>query len=90
MTQRQHTYVITMSGAMVGAAASYFLFTDRGRVLVRQIGSLLDELEPKLTALGGTIERTLRTASESWNTFNEAVGHERSSASSAANPRISH
>jgi gas vesicle protein len=51
-------------GAVVGAAASYLFFTDRGRVLRDRIEPAIDDLRHEFGRFQGTIEQVGRMASE--------------------------
>ena len=51
-------------GAVVGAAAGYLFFTDRGRVLRDRIEPAVDDLKREFARFQGTIEQVGRMASE--------------------------
>jgi gas vesicle protein len=63
-----------MVGAVIGAAAGYMFFTDRGRDLRRQLEKALEALGPELSQFSGTINRTAGVANEGWKLLNEALG----------------
>ena len=51
-------------GAVVGAAASYLFFTERGRELRDRIEPAIDDLRHEFGRFQGTIEQVGRIASE--------------------------
>jgi gas vesicle protein len=51
-------------GAVVGAAASYLFFTERGRSLRDRIEPALDDLQREFGRFQGTIQQVGRMASE--------------------------
>jgi hypothetical protein len=61
-------------GAVIGAAAGYLFFTDRGREVRRQLEKALETLAPELSHFSGTINKTAGVASEGWKLLNEALG----------------
>ena len=51
-------------GAVVGAAAGYLFFTERGRVLRDRIEPALEDLQREFGRFQGTIQQVGRMASE--------------------------
>ena len=74
MTDKARACAASMVGAVIGAAAGYMFFTERGRSLRRQLETALETLAPELSHFSGTINRTAGIASEGWKLLNEALG----------------
>lgn len=74
VTDKTRACAASMVGAVIGAAAGYMFFTDRGRALRRQMETALETLAPELSHFSGTINRTAGVASEGWKLLNEALG----------------
>lgn len=74
MTEKTRACAASMVGAVIGAAAGYMFFTDRGRALRRRMETALETLAPELSNFSGTINRTAGAASEGWKLLNEALG----------------
>jgi gas vesicle protein len=74
VTDKARACAVSMVGAVVGAAAGYIFFTDRGRALRRQLETTLETLVPELSHFGDTINRSAGVASEGWKVLNEALG----------------
>ena len=74
MSDKTRACAASMVGAVIGAAAGYMFFTERGRSLRRQLETALESLGPELSHFGGTINRTAGIASEGWKLLNEALG----------------
>jgi gas vesicle protein len=74
VTEKTRACAASMVGAVIGAAAGYMFFTDRGRALRRQLETTLESLAPELSNFSGTINRTAGIASEGWKILNEALG----------------
>jgi len=68
-------------GAVVGAAAAYLFFTERGRNLRRQIEPALDNLARELNSFRATVQKASGVANEGWKLLNEAVGEPGTSSS---------
>ena len=60
-------------GAVVGAAASYLFFTDRGRELRDRIEPAIDDLQREFGRFQGTIEQVGRMASEGARAVQEFI-----------------
>lgn len=64
-----------MVGAIVGAAAGYLFFTERGRVLRERIEPAMDDLRREFTRFQKTIEKAGELATDGMrfvNEFNQA------------------
>ena len=66
--------IATVVGAVVGGAAGYLFFTDRGRQLRRQLEPALDDIARELNSFRGTVQRAAGVASEGWKLLNDALG----------------
>jgi len=64
----------TVAGAVIGGAAGYLFFTDRGRALRRQIEPALDDIARELISFRATVEKATGVANEGWKLLNEALG----------------
>ena len=58
-------------GALVGAAAAYLFFTDRGREMRDRLEPLVDELRHEFTRFQRTVEKVGDMASEGMRVVNE-------------------
>ena len=74
MSETTRACAATIVGAVVGGMAGYMFFTERGRELRRQLETALEELEPELSRLRGTVNRAAGVAGEGWKLLNEALG----------------
>jgi hypothetical protein len=68
------TVAATIVGAVIGGVAGYFLFTERGRALRRQLEPALEDFARELNSFRGTILRASGVATEGWKLLNEAMG----------------
>jgi gas vesicle protein len=66
--------IATTVGAVIGGAAGYLFFTDRGRQLRRQLEPALDDIARELNSFRGTVQRAAGVASEGWKLLNDALG----------------
>ena len=66
--------VATIVGAVIGGAAGYLFFTDRGRELRRQIEPALDDFARELNSFRGTLQRAAGVANDGWKLLNETLG----------------
>jgi gas vesicle protein len=66
--------IATVVGAVVGGAAGYLFFTERGRQFRRQLEPALDDLARELNSFRGTVQRAAGVASEGWKLLNDALG----------------
>ena len=64
----------TIVGAVIGGVAGYFLFTERGRAMRRQLEPALEDFMRELNSFRGTIQRASGVASEGWKLLNDALG----------------
>jgi gas vesicle protein len=64
----------TIVGAIIGGAAGYLLFTERGRSVRRQIERALEDSSRELTGFRNTIQEAAGVANESWKLLNEVLG----------------
>lgn len=67
-----------IAGAIVGAAAGYLFFTERGQVLRDRIEPAMDDLRREFTRFQKTIEKTGKLATDGMrmvNEFNHARAH---------------
>ena len=64
----------TVVGAVIGGAAGYLFFTDRGRELRRQFEPALDDIARELNSFRGTMQRAVGVANEGWKLLNDALG----------------
>ena len=53
----------TIAGAVIGGIAGYFLFTERGRALRRQLEPALDDCVRELNSFRHTVEKAAGVAS---------------------------
>jgi len=74
VTDREREIVAAVVGAVIGGAAGYVLFTDRGRELRRRIEPELEDFARELMQLRGTVRRAIGVASQGWQVINETVG----------------
>jgi len=58
-------------GALVGAAAAYLFFTDRGRDVRNRFEPMVDDLRQEFTRFQRTIEKVGSMASEGMRVVNE-------------------
>jgi gas vesicle protein len=58
-------------GALVGAAAAYLFFTDRGREIRNRIEPLVDDLRQEFTRFQRTFEKVGDMATEGMRVVNE-------------------
>jgi gas vesicle protein len=65
-----------MAGGVIGAAAAYLFFTDRGRSLRRQVEPTLDDLARELAQLRGTVAKAADVANEGRGLLREVFGRE--------------
>jgi hypothetical protein len=56
-----------IGGAVIGALAGYFFFTDRGRQLRRQLEPALEDFAQEITRFRGDVQRALTAATEGWD-----------------------
>jgi hypothetical protein len=73
VTDNSRALVATMAGAVIGGAAGYFFFTERGRTLRRQLEPALEDFARELNSFGATVRKATGVASEGWKLLNEAM-----------------
>lgn len=73
MTEDSRTLAITFAGAVLGGAAAFLLFTDRGRALSRQFDPALDEFAQQLGSFRSTIEKAAFVGTQAWSLLNDAT-----------------
>jgi gas vesicle protein len=73
VTDNSRTMALTIAGAVIGAAAGYILFTERGRELRKRFEPALDNLASELNSFRSTIEKAAGVANEGWKLLNEAM-----------------
>ena len=71
MNDRMAVTAGAMIGAVVGAAASYLFFTERGRSLRDRFEPAIAELQREFGRFQGTIEQVGRMANEGARVFQE-------------------
>ena len=71
MNDRMAVTAGAVIGALVGAAAGYLFFTERGRVLRDQMEPAVDDLKREFARFQGTIEQVGRMANEGVRVFQE-------------------
>ncbi|MGH9345848.1 MAG: YtxH domain-containing protein [Vicinamibacterales bacterium] len=71
MTERQAICAGAMVGAVVGAASTYFFFTEKGRSLRDRMEPAIDDVMRDLKRFRGTLEKVGDMASDGLRAFNE-------------------
>jgi gas vesicle protein len=71
MSERANTMMAAVAGAVIGAAAGFMFFTERGRALRRELEPVLDELAEELHNFRGTAVKAANVANEGWRLVNE-------------------
>jgi gas vesicle protein len=67
--------VATILGAIIGAAAGYLFFTEKGRELRRrQLEPALEDLAREVSSFRTTMQKATAIASEGWKVLAEALG----------------
>jgi hypothetical protein len=74
VTENARTLAATMVGAILGGMAGYFLLTNRGRALRRELEPAIDDFVRELNQFRGTINKAAGIATEGWKLLNETVG----------------
>ena len=64
----------TMTGALLGAVIGYLLFTDRGRIVSRQLDSGLEEFSRDLMSFRNAVQQAARAANHGWKLLNGVLG----------------
>lgn len=73
MTENSRAIAAAAFGALVGAAAGYLFFTDRGRELRRQLEPAFEDIARELSSFRTTAERFTGVASQGWRLLNEVL-----------------
>ena len=63
----------TVIGSVIGGAAGYFFFTERGRALRRQLEPALDDFARELSSFRGTLQKAAGAANEGWKLLNDSL-----------------
>lgn len=71
MSEQTRVYAGAMMGALVGAAAAYLFFTDRGRVLRDRIEPAVDDVRREFMRFQKTIEKFGDLANDGMRVVNE-------------------
>lgn len=71
MSERTAVTLGALVGAVVGAAASYLLFTEAGRAMRDRLGPALEDLQQEFSKFQGTIEQVGRVANEGMRVVQE-------------------
>jgi hypothetical protein len=58
-------------GALIGSAAAYFFFTERGRVMRDQLEPAVDDFVREFQKFRGTLEKVGNMANEGMRALNE-------------------
>jgi gas vesicle protein len=66
--------IATVVGAVIGGAAGYLFFTERGRQFRQGLEPALDDIARELNSFRGTVQRAAGVASEGWKLLNDALG----------------
>lgn len=78
MSEQSRVMSGAMVGALVGAAATYLFFTDRGQVLRDRLEPAVDDIKKEFARFQKTIEKVSELANDGMrvvNEFNTARGH---------------
>ena len=68
------TIAATMVGAIIGGAVGYLFFTERGRIVRRQIEPAIDDFTRELVSFRATVQKAAGVASEGWKLLNDTLG----------------
>ena len=71
MNERTAVTAGALVGALIGGAASYLFFTDRGRQLRDRLEPAVDDLKREFVRFQGTIEQVGRMANEGMRVVQE-------------------
>jgi hypothetical protein len=83
VTEKSQAIAATVVGAVLGGMAGYMFFTDRGRMLRRQLEPAIEDISRELSNFRGTLNRAMGVANEGWKVLNDAIGE------GGASPRYS-
>ena len=65
----------TIVGALIGGAAGYLFFTERGRELRLQIEPALEDIAREVTSLRSSLQTAGGVARDGWSALNEVIEH---------------
>ena len=71
MSERQMVVIGAVTGALVGAAAGYLFFTERGRTLRDRMEPFVDDLRQEFTRFQRTIQKVGDMANEGMRVVDE-------------------
>ena len=71
MSEQTRVYAGAMLGALVGAAAAYLFFTERGRVIRDRIEPAVDDVRREFMRFQKTIEKVGDLATDGLRVVNE-------------------
>jgi len=66
MENDSRTVAALIGGAVLGAIAGYFLFTDRGRAMRREIEPAIQDFANEMVSFRDTVQRAVGVATEGW------------------------
>ena len=64
---------VMIGGAVVGALAAYFFFTERGRTLRAQIEPALEDFAREMGRFRGDVQRALTVATQGWDSLTDNI-----------------
>ena len=65
----------TIVGALIGGAAGFLFFTERGRELRLQIEPALEDIAREVTGLRSSFQTASGVAVDGWKALNEVIEH---------------
>ena len=71
MTERKAVCAGSMVGALIGGAAAYLFFTERGRTMRDQVEPMVDDLVREFHKFRRTLEKVGDMANDGLRAFNE-------------------
>ena len=71
MNERTAVTVGAVIGALVGSAASYLFFTERGKVLRDRLEPAVEDLQREFARFQGTIQQVGRMANDGMRAYQE-------------------
>ena len=90
MNEQSQVMAGAIVGALVGAAASYLFFTDRGRELRDKLEPAINDLQREFTRFRGTIEQFSHLANDGMRVVEEFRTARGGNGTSFTTPRTSH
>jgi hypothetical protein len=76
VTEKSQAIAATVVGAIVGGMAGYMFFTEKGRIMRRQLEPAFDDMSREIASFRGTLNRAIGVANEGWKVLNEALGED--------------